>query len=142
MPSMPEPASATAIGTPSNERTNQHGQRKGGGHVVFQQPRRSWLARRFFPEQIGPAAADAREVDEHDHRQRQEARAERGCRRGPTSSGSALSVVSSLSPRHACWVVAYEDDRAEQQRHADGRNRLATQLQRRRTGGRPGTSRG
>src|SRR5467141_3283795 len=77
MPSMPEPASATAIGTPTSSASTSTSM--GSATIMCDLSpglvTREWLCggRRVFLEQIGLAAADPRQVDEHEQRQREEA---------------------------------------------------------------------
>src|ERR1043165_8596785 len=72
MPSMPEPASATAIGTPARRNTSSTSIGNATTMKIFREPPASGGGGGLLGEQQRLAPADARQVDEHQNGQRQE----------------------------------------------------------------------
>ena len=92
-----------------HERENQHEQRK-RDHVRSFRPMRATRkpahcgSGRLFPEQVGLAAAHAREVDEHDRGQRQEAQRDEAIGRPDQDRQRAqLGVVAQSAQRLLAW---------------------------------------
>src|SRR6516165_6164052 len=99
MPSMPEPASATAIGTPNRSASTSTS--SGSATIMMDlSVGRALSGRRFFPEQIRGAAVHARKVGEHEQGQRQKADRDDGVRRPDQDRQRAqLGVVVEAAPR-------------------------------------------
>src|SRR5712691_10219381 len=116
MPSMPEPASATAIGTPKmSARTSTS---RGSATMCdlsadWDEPRLGgW---HLFPEQERLAAADPRQVDEHEHGQGEETQGNEAIGRPDEDRQRAQrGVVFEPAPR--LLGGCNDDDQAEEQR--------------------------
>src|SRR5262249_36678059 len=128
MPSMPEPASATAIGTPNSSASTSTS--RGSATIMTGLSRRTLGGRRFFPEQIRGAAVYARQVGEHEQGQRQKSERDDGVGRPDQDRQRAqLGVVVQAAPR--LLRGRDQDDHAEGQRDQMG-EMVGKLLQRRR----------
>src|ERR1700687_179904 len=102
MPSRPERAGATAIGTPNNSASTSTSM--GSAATMCEAPPELEAARlrrrRLFPEQIRLAAADPRQVVEHEQGERQEAQRNQAVGGSDQQRERAqLGVVVQAAPR-------------------------------------------
>src|SRR5262249_689739 len=124
MPSMPEPASATAIGTPNSSASTSTS--RGSATIMTGLSRHQGVharlgrgyalgGRRLFPEQIRGAAVYARKVGEHEQGQREKSERDDGVGRPDQDRQRAqLGVVVQTAP---CLLRGGDqDDHAEGQR--------------------------
>src|SRR5262249_1594858 len=119
MPMMPEPASATAIGTPASRHTSRISMGSAATMELFQNLRALRGARRFLGEQQRLAPAQARQICDHQQRQREEADRDEAIGRPDQDRQRAdLGVIMQAAP--ALDGGRPQEDQTEQQRHEVG----------------------